>query len=442
MRCAACGTDRPPGSFSNSQKRKPAGVRKCAACAATPTDAAVAGSDAGAADGAPLRPVAAGDGDATGAIRAAGSSAEPGATGPVATPPPVDEAGPAQAAGATADTVHSAPPVKLCAWAGCGKPLPGQCKRCNRCRRAWYCDRACQKKHWKEGGHRKACVEPPCCTICLDGGEDPEPIQCGCGCRGDAGLAHVACRAEAAARKEDGWHEGWTTCPTCGQFYTGAMAVGLARELVSRMRTRRRGDFDRLAAADNLGCALKHAGKFAEAADVLAGVLASAKRVLGKEHPNTLKTTTYLATTYQAQGKLAEAEELQDWVLEASRRVNGEEHTSTLAATANLANTYRQQGRLAEAEALEVKVLEASRRVNGVEHAHTLTAGNNLAATYGHQGKFAEAVALMEEVLATSRRVLGAGHQDTHQTARNLATTYIELGKDTAAAELRALYNC
>jgi hypothetical protein len=32
------------------------------------------------------------------------------------------------------------------------------------------------------------------CIICLD--NDPPPIQSGCACRGDAGLAHVECRAE------------------------------------------------------------------------------------------------------------------------------------------------------------------------------------------------------------------------------------------------------
>jgi hypothetical protein len=39
------------------------------------------------------------------------------------------------------------------------------------------------------------------CIICLD--NDPVPIQSGCACRqrGDAGLAHVECRAEAAVHR-------------------------------------------------------------------------------------------------------------------------------------------------------------------------------------------------------------------------------------------------
>ena len=76
------------------------------------------------------------------------------------------------------------------------------------------------------------------------------------------------------------------------------MELGLAREAVARLGTRRRDDYGRLAPANNLGQALRLAGELAEAADVLAGVLAAAKRVYGKEHPNTLTTAGNLADTH------------------------------------------------------------------------------------------------------------------------------------------------
>ena len=69
--------------------------------------------------------------------------------------------------------------------------------------------------------------EPPLCTICLEG--VPAPIQMGCGCRGDQGLAHVKCRAEVAKRSRN-WDD-WTMCGTCGQFFTGAMELGLGQIL-------------------------------------------------------------------------------------------------------------------------------------------------------------------------------------------------------------------
>ena len=110
-------------------------------------------------------------------------------------------------------------------------------RNCARCRRECYCDRECQKRHWKQGGHKQDCKEPPCCTICLEGGDEPLPVQCGCACRGDAGLAHVACRATVAAHKGVGWNRAWWVCPTCGQHYTD-MRLGLALELVRRLEGR------------------------------------------------------------------------------------------------------------------------------------------------------------------------------------------------------------
>ena len=68
--------------------------------------------------------------------------------------------------------------------------------------------------------------EPPVCTVCLEG--VPAPIQMGCGCRGAQGLAHVKCRAEVARRSKK-WRD-WDTCGTCGQAFTGAMQLGVAKE--------------------------------------------------------------------------------------------------------------------------------------------------------------------------------------------------------------------
>ena len=430
MRCSACGAERPPGEFSNSQKKRPGATRKCSAC--TTTAGGAAGGGAGVA--LPPPPRAAVGGVAAGA-EAAGCSNFPLRP----TSPSAASAGPSTA---TASTPPPAAP-KVCAWPDCGQPLsadPAERKRCAQCKQALYCGRACQTRHWREGGHKNACQEPPCCNICLDGGDEPLPIQRGCACRGDAGLAHVACLAEVAARKAGGNHNGWADCTTCGQIYTGAMQLGLSRALVHRLRTRPRGDYARLGAESNLGNALRCAGKFVEAAEVLARVLAMMKHANGEDDDYTLLTTNMLAATYLAQGKLDEAEELQAWVVAANTRLNGKKHPLTLDATNNLAITYRDQGRLAEAEELQVAVLEARTRLQGKEHPETLTAADNLARTYSRQGKHAEAEELQAGALTVSRRVLGAEHPDTLRYARNLARTYGELGSHADAEELRTLY--
>jgi hypothetical protein len=158
----------------------------------------------------------------------------------------------------------------------------------------WYCSAECQKKHWKEGGHKKQCkalqpsvgtasvtVTPTAtatrgssggtCIICLD--VDPPPIQSGCACRGDAGLAHVACRAEAASHRmnatlksEKIYFGGWNGCGTCGQRFTGEMQMELANTWWSKAQHLPKEDPQWMCAANTLATALHHRGKFDEAA--------------------------------------------------------------------------------------------------------------------------------------------------------------------------------
>jgi hypothetical protein len=44
------------------------------------------------------------------------------------------------------------------ACSGCGQPA-WQLRKCSRCKAVSYCSRECQLKHWKEGGHKKACPQ-------------------------------------------------------------------------------------------------------------------------------------------------------------------------------------------------------------------------------------------------------------------------------------------
>jgi hypothetical protein len=52
-------------------------------------------------------------------------------------------------------------------------------------------------------------------------------------------------------------------------------------------------------------------------------------RVLGAEHPNTLRTASILATSIKQQGKYADAERIQREVLGVEKRVLGAEDPST-----------------------------------------------------------------------------------------------------------------
>jgi hypothetical protein len=320
----------------------------------------------------------------------------------------------------------------------------------------WYCSVECQKTHWKVGGHKKQCkvlqaaarataergtptaenVAPPAtvrstvggsdvgaCTICLD--SEPPPIQSGCACRGDAGLAHVECRAMAAAHLVANSKSavGWWRCATCGQHFTGAMQLGLAEAWWSTAQRLPEEDVQRLAAAANLASALVGQGRHGEAATLYREVLSVQQRVMGPDHPGTLMTANNLASALSYQGKHAEAENMHREVLVVKGRVLGLEHPSTLMTDNNLASALSNQGKHAEAATMHREALVIQRRVLGPEHPETLTTAANLAITLDNQGKHSEAATMYRELLPVVRRVLGPEHPHTLAIAKNLVGT-------------------
>ena len=221
----------------------------------------------------------------------------------------------------------------------------------------------------------------------------------------------------------------------------GALLWMQAEELKAQvMATRRRmlGEEhpDTLTSIANLASTYRNQGRWKEAEELDVQVLEISKRELGEEHPSTLTRMANLASTYWNQGRWKEAEELEVQELEISKRELGEELPDTLTNTANLASTYRNQGRWKEAEELEVQVLEISKRELGEELPDTLTSTANLASTYRNQGRWKEAEELEVEVLEISKRELGEEHPDTLTSTANLACTYWNQGRWKEAEKL------
>ena len=77
-----------------------------------------------------------------------------------------------------------------------------------------------------------------------------------------------------------------------------------------------------------------------------------------------------LALSYEDLGQWKDAEELQKQVVETERRVLGKQHTDTLTGMINLAAIH---GQYEKAEELEIQVVETSKSMLGPEHPRTLT---------------------------------------------------------------------
>jgi len=102
-------------------------------------------------------------------------------------------------------------------------------------------------------------------------------------------------------------------------------------------------------------------GLYPKALPILEQSVATRRRLLGEEHPDTLAAMSDLARLYGSMGRRAEAEKIDDQILATRRRLLGDGHPETLDAMAALAFVYRTQGRLGEAEKLDQRVLEARR---------------------------------------------------------------------------------
>ncbi|KAJ3283000.1 Kinesin light chain 3 [Borealophlyctis nickersoniae] len=165
-------------------------------------------------------------------------------------------------------------------------------------------------------------------------------------------------------------------------------------------------------------------GRYKDAEPLFVDCLERFRRVLGEDHPDTLKSISNLAVLYQIQGKYGKAEALQVDCLERRRLVLGEDHPNTLESISNLGVLYEIQGEYEKAEPLQVDCLERRRLVLGEDHPNTLGSINNLAVLYGNQGKSEEAEPLLVECLERRRRVLGEDHPETLWSINGLASLY------------------
>jgi tetratricopeptide (TPR) repeat protein len=151
------------------------------------------------------------------------------------------------------------------------------------------------------------------------------------------------------------------------------------------------------------------------------------ERVLGPDHPDTLKARDSLAAAYQAAGRAVEAILLFEDTLVARERILGPKHPNTLASQNNLAAIYQDVGRHAEAILLFKLTLAAREQLLGADHPSTLNSRANLAAAYRATGQVSKAIPLLERTVAGRERVLRADHPDARAARDNLATARQEL---------------
>ncbi len=177
-------------------------------------------------------------------------------------------------------------------------------------------------------------------------------------------------------------------------------------------------------------------GFYAAALPLDTSALATRRRVLGDDHPDTLKTISDIGLVLQSQGKLAESEPYRREALNGYRRVRGEDHPDTVTAISSMGFLLKAQGKLADAEPYYREAMDKHRRLLGKDHPSTLKSINNMAALLQAQGKLAEAEPLYREALESRRRLLGEEHAETLTSISNMGSILQSLGKLSEAEPL------
>jgi tetratricopeptide (TPR) repeat protein len=286
------------------------------------------------------------------------------------------------------------------------------------------------------------------CVLCLD--RDPPPIQSGCACRGEAGLAHPACRVDAAVAQRE--HRGpivWGECLTCRQPFTGAMKRHLSRAFRERART----VAERAMSLTSIGYCLVQDGRWREARVELERALeefdASAAQPRSHGFDAEEQYFQYLASAESAfaevLGALGEREEAVSRLraaLQRSRAAVGPEADATLGLVTNLGTlllTVARPRRPLEAEDLARQQLVVYGTMTPRDRRGELVAQNLLAMALLSQrsqcnSKAAQAAALLRTLDADFERVFGPTHPYSLQATSNLGDALFEVG-DLAGAE-------
>jgi tetratricopeptide (TPR) repeat protein len=210
---------------------------------------------------------------------------------------------------------------------------------------------------------------------------------------------------------------------------SAAQSIGIAEPLLADQERLLGSDHpETLRTRNSLAVAYRDVGRTAEAITVHERNLADQERVLGSDHPDTLTTRNSLAVAYWSAGRTDESITVHERNLADRERVLGSDHPDTLTTRNNLALAYQAAGRTDESITVHERNLADQERVLGSDHPLTLRTRNNLALAYQAVGRTAEAITLLERNLADRERVLGSDHPDTLTTRNNLAVAYQAVG--------------
>jgi tetratricopeptide (TPR) repeat protein len=189
------------------------------------------------------------------------------------------------------------------------------------------------------------------------------------------------------------------------------------------------------------GDSLDRAGLTGPAADHWADLAATADRLLGARHPDTMLAARRLADAFVAAGRAADAIAWFQWVLDSLARTRGPDHRDAIEARRRLGRALVAARQLPAAITVLERAVPQFEHACGPGHASTLRARDELARAYLAGGRPADAVTLYRGTLADRERAQGPRHPQTMATRHGLADSYLASGraKEAVAAYKRVV---
>jgi tetratricopeptide (TPR) repeat protein len=199
------------------------------------------------------------------------------------------------------------------------------------------------------------------------------------------------------------------------------------------------GVLSRAAHAGSLAARSLHVqGLYDVAGDQFEVIYGLTRRVLGERHPETLRSSHYLAVLQQARGQHADAYRRHEQVYFTRREVLGLQHPETLRSRHYWALTMHALGDLERAEREYWAVREARGNVLGPTHAHTLASWHNIARVHQDRGELQVAEREYRRILGIMCTHLGPDFRHSLATRHNLAMVlHAQARLDEAEAEYR-----
>lgn len=329
-------------------------------------------------------------------------------------------------------------------------------KVCQRCKRSWYCSKACQTRDWPK--HKDACqawkkmqkvsarrASGACmdlethpnfgleCVFCMDKCGPPYPVPQGCACRAVENKvgAHLDClfkSARAATERLGGNPEPYTKCSVCKKCFQGAahefLSVERAAAAKAAIERSTRLTAETLSEYESALYQLRACQRYnpgVKMRSITAGYqsLYSAG-TLSTTLPNRIEGANEKIRTGRGDEGLAELRAVEaDLIVRVQQQDATYNDHMTLLMLARMSMISMLEG--SESISLATKVKDDAIKTYGPEDEKTLSATTVWADALIRADMIEEAKAALKDHHAVLRRVMGAMHRDTMAVSKLLA---------------------